>query len=60
MIKELLLSVDISNANSVLSAIEYLYQIMPADPAEQAADEAKMHLDYQVMGDPFNQPRADL
>lgn len=60
MIKELLLSVDISNANSVLSAIEYLYQVMPADPEEQAADEAQMHLDYQVMGDPFNQPRADL
>lgn len=60
MIKELLLSVDISNADSILSAIEYLYQIMPKDPTDLAADQAQMHLDYQVMGDPFNQPRADL
>lgn len=59
MIKELLLSVDISNADSVMSAIRYLYQIMPADTSE-SDDEAQMRLDYQVMGDPFNQPRADL
>lgn len=56
MIKELLLSVDISNRDSVLHTITYLYSIMPRDPAAEAedlaGDKALMDLDYKS-GDPY-------
>jgi hypothetical protein len=53
MIRELLLSVDISNRDSILSTISYLYSIVPATD-----DEAFMTLDYNQLGDPFNQSGA--
>lgn len=59
MIKELLLSVDISNRESVLKTIEYLYAIMPVDQAAEdeflAGDRALMDLDY-AQADPYIQP----
>ena len=60
MIKELLLSVDISNQASILSTIDYLYSIMPDDSAISAEDMAAMHKDYALMGDPHNPNQLQL
>lgn len=63
MIKELLLSVDISNAESIQRVIQYLYQLMPPDPEAEAeflaGDRALMDLDY-AQGDPFTRQQLEM
>jgi hypothetical protein len=54
MFKELLISVDISSAASVMKSIDYLYSIMPAYPDELEGDLALMNLDY-ASGDPYKE-----
>ena len=56
MIKELLLSVDISDRQSVLTTINYLYSIMPKPEEDEFLkdDYALMTLDYDA-SDPYVQ-----
>jgi len=56
MFKELLISVDISNRESIMNSINYLYSIIPAHPDDLEGDMALMELDYAA-GDPYKESK---